>query len=287
MSRIPIAVVGFGRFGRMHAKCLVRHADFELVCVVDPSLEARNDAQAMGIEALPDAAGLPKHLRAATVATPSDTHAVVALDMLKRGLDILIEKPLATCEADISQILLTAQQSDRLVCTGHIERFGYLLGSAKRFAGQPVFAEFHRQSRASGQGKAAVLDLVVHDLDLAAYLFNISPGAPIEVSRARLGAMDIDVTVVIDNLVLRFYAAYGATHSRANVRLGASSSYKMAHAKERPHPVARRPDMQGMDPLARQYSAFGLALRGHASPIADADAGAVAVRRALAILEAI
>ncbi len=278
MGRVPIAIVGFGRFGRLHALRLSTHPLFELRCVVDPRAEARAQAKSLAVTVLSELAELPPDVRAAAVTTPPETHAEIASTLMQRGLHVLVEKPLATCEADIAQLLATSRETGRILCTGHVERF-----NPKRIQlceGDVI--EFRRTARGAHGGRHAVLDLLVHDLDLFAYWLDLPFEHEIQVADVRLDDQEIDATCVLAGLPLRLRAAYGAPASRAFVLCGSASPAAAKLAGSRA--PADRLGLYGEDALARQYSAFHDRLCGLVSPIADGLAGSAAARRALAIL---
>lgn len=278
MSRAPIAVIGFGRFGRIHALRLRDHPLFELRCIVDTRAEARAQAKSHGLMALGELAEVPPDVSAATVATPPETHAEIATALMRRGLHVLVEKPLATCEAGIAQLLAMARETGRILCTGHVERF-----DSKRIQlCEGDLVEFRRAARGTHGGRHAVLDLLVHDLDLFAYWLNLPFEHEIQVTAVRLDDEEIDATCVLAGLPLRLRAAYGAPASRTSVLCGSASP--AASKLTESHALAGQFKLYGGDALTRQYSAFHDRLCGRASPIADGLAGSAAARRALAIL---
>lgn len=57
---------------------------------------------------------------AVIIATPSRTHAAVAMQYLERGLPTFIEKPLTTSLEDAGALVATAQKSGALLFVGHI-----------------------------------------------------------------------------------------------------------------------------------------------------------------------
>jgi len=278
MGRVPIAIVGFGRFGRLHALRLSTHPLFELRCVVDPRAEARAQAKSLALTVLSELAELPLDISTAAVTTPPETHAGIASTLMQRGLHVLVEKPLATCEADIARLLAISRETGRILCTGHVERF-----NPKRIQlcdGDLV--EFRRTARGAHDGRHAVLDLLVHDLDLFAYWLDLPVEHEIQVTGVRLDDQKIDATCVLAGFPLRLRASYGTPASSAVVLCGAASpaATKLAGSDA---PAARL-ELYGDDALTRQYSAFHDRLRGLVSPIADGLAGSAATRRALTIL---
>lgn len=60
---------------------------------------------------------------AVVVATPAATHAQIALDCLKLGAHVFIEKPLALHISDVEKILATAKQYQRQIFVGYLHLY--------------------------------------------------------------------------------------------------------------------------------------------------------------------
>ena len=172
---LNVAVVGAGSFGRHHARV---YRDLErggepvhLVAVVDSDL-SRASAVAAEFAAQPFrtigemlAAAPPQ---AASVAVPTVQHAMVARELMQAGVDVLIEKPLATSLAEADEIIATAEASGRVGQVGHLERFNPAVRAAVPLLSEPMFFEIHRLSVFSPRALDVdvVLDLMIHDLDI-------------------------------------------------------------------------------------------------------------------------
>lgn len=131
--------------GRLHAQKLSARGDVHLA-VVDP---------AQGLE---EPGWRPDF---AVVATPTATHARVAMPLLQAAVPCLVEKPLA---ADLA----TARELSRFahLSVGHVERFNPALEVVE---GSVRFVQAERLAPFPGRGTDVdvVIDLMVHDLDLA------------------------------------------------------------------------------------------------------------------------
>ncbi len=97
MSRPRVAVVGVGSMGNLHAEKLAELATLaELVGVhdLDPA-RAREVAQRLGVALLDDLEAVTRAAQAAFIAVPTIEHARVAVPLLRAGLDVFVEKPVA------------------------------------------------------------------------------------------------------------------------------------------------------------------------------------------------
>src|SRR5215467_2145180 len=96
MPRLRMAVVGVGHLGKEHARILAGLPEVELVGVADTSVEqAQSIARRLGTQAFSDYWPLLNLVDAATIVVPTSYHETVAADFLRRGIPVLVEKPLA------------------------------------------------------------------------------------------------------------------------------------------------------------------------------------------------
>jgi predicted dehydrogenase len=177
-------VVGVGVFGRNHARVYkeleLQGEPVRLLGVVDPDL---NRADAVAREFGSKAFGsvlqmLTTHseLQAASVAAPTVHHLSVARDLMKAGVDVLIEKPLAATLDEADELVALAGKHKRIAQVGHLERFNPAVRATIPLLTQPMFFEVHRLSVFTPRSLDVdvVLDLMIHDLDIV-LAFSKSP----------------------------------------------------------------------------------------------------------------
>jgi len=221
---LRVAVVGAGAFGRNHLRVYrelqqagapaqpgpvqgapAQPGNVHLVAVVDPDPAALAHAvAAFGIPGFPTielclAAVGP--LDAASVCVPTIHHAAAAAPLLVAGVDLLIEKPLAPSLADADAILHLAQTHNRILQTGHLERFNPAVTAARNHLNRPMFFEAHRLSIFTPRSLDVdvVLDLMIHDLDIVLSLV----ASPVREVRA-VGLPVLSNKVDIANVRLEF-----------------------------------------------------------------------------------
>src|SRR5262249_38837788 len=142
-----IAVIGAGEFGQHHARVLHELPAAELVAVVDiNAARAREVAGRFGAETLTDCRELAGRVEAATLAVPTAMHAPIGIHLLPRGIDLLVEKPIAPDLASADRLLQAAREQSRIVQVGHLERFNPAVEAAAAVARLPLFFEVHRMS---------------------------------------------------------------------------------------------------------------------------------------------
>ena len=110
-ARIRIAVAGLGRIGwQFHAHGLAKHRDFRLVAVADTAGDRRAEAkETFGVAAYADYYEMidRTELDAVVIATPTHLHRDMALAAFRKGLHVLMEKPLAASYGE-AQIMVRA-----------------------------------------------------------------------------------------------------------------------------------------------------------------------------------
>ena len=172
---LRVGVVGTGAFGRNHARVYRDlqsdpQLDVRFAGVVDADKTRANEVaaefgtQAFGSVAELAAAGVD----AASVAVPTVAHLAVARELMEAGVDVLIEKPLASSLAEADELQARARQHGRIVQVGHLERFNPAVRATLPLLTKPMFFEVHRLSVFTPRSLDVdvVLDLMIHDIDI-------------------------------------------------------------------------------------------------------------------------
>ena len=107
-----------------------------------------------------------------SVAVPTRLHFEIASYFLERGVDVLVEKPIA---ADIHQgreLVDLAGVRGLILQVGHLERFNPAIRHLENVIQEPRFVECHRLAPFVERGTDVdvVLDLMIHDIDVIASL---------------------------------------------------------------------------------------------------------------------
>src|SRR4051794_39425130 len=102
MQKLRIAVVGCGAVAQIHhLPALAASENAEAVLLVDnDESRARALAERFGVPGVTtDFREIPGRADAAIVALPNNLHAPVAIELLRRGVPVLVEKPMAMTSA--------------------------------------------------------------------------------------------------------------------------------------------------------------------------------------------
>ena len=181
VSTVRLVVLGLGLAGRrLHLPALDRIDEIQIVAAADPDPTSHPTTGLWPVftdwrEALTVPA------EAVLIATPPHTHAELALEVLKRGRHVYLEKPMATSLSDASAVTQAARASRRLVQLGFAYRFHPLWQRlmARRQAGRlnaPLQATAGFFSEREGLGwSSPVIDLACHHLDLVSWILGAPP----------------------------------------------------------------------------------------------------------------
>jgi predicted dehydrogenase len=171
--RLRMGVIGVGHLGQAHARVLSALDDVELVGVADSNAtQAETVAARHQTQAFNHFRPLLDRVDAACIVVPTCQHAAVATAFLERGVPVLVEKPLAPTVSEADAILDAARRNECLVQVGHIERFNPAFEAIAAKPIRPKLIECERHGPFTGRSAdiGAVLDLMVHDLDLVCAL---------------------------------------------------------------------------------------------------------------------
>src|SRR5919202_3152390 len=119
---LKVAVIGAGMMGRNHARVYADLPGVELVAVADASpATAEAMTRRYGGQAYTDHVQLldEQHPDAVTIAVPTVGHLEVALEVIRRGVHLLIEKPIAYTVEQGEQIIAAAEQAGARLMVGH------------------------------------------------------------------------------------------------------------------------------------------------------------------------
>jgi predicted dehydrogenase len=166
---LRIAVIGVGYLGRHHARILSDLPGVELVAVVDTNrARAEEIAEVRKTRPLVDYREVVGQVDAVTVAVPTERHLEIAFPLLRAGLPVLVEKPMARSLAEADAMIAAAREAGVPLAVGHTERFNPAVAEARPLLADPRFIEVHRLGTFPERSLDidVVFDLMIHDLDV-------------------------------------------------------------------------------------------------------------------------
>ncbi|NKC14489.1 MAG: gfo/Idh/MocA family oxidoreductase [Gammaproteobacteria bacterium] len=186
---LKLALFGAGNIGARHLSLAAAAADCLVTAVADPADAARTLAHAHGARFYRDADALLETeatIDGAIVATPNDQHLAVGLACIRRGVPVLMEKPITDTLSAGEELVTAAKERSVPLAVGHHRRFDPAIEAAReilagggigkllaieclwamRKHGTYYDAPWRRQRPSGGP---ALINLI-HDVDLLRYL---------------------------------------------------------------------------------------------------------------------
>ncbi len=308
VHRLRVGVVGVGYLGRFHALIYSRLADVELVGVVDvDAARAQAVAEEAGCRHFATPEQLIGAVDAVSVVAPTTAHLQVAAPLLKQGVHMLLEKPIAVDAAEGAEIVRLADEAGVILQIGHLERFNAGIMALAERIDAPRYIEAQRMGGFTERATDVdvVSDLMIHDIDIILALM------PTELVDVRAVGTPV-LTTHVDIASARLEFADGAV---ANVVASRVSDRKIRHirvfqpqgylsldfieqtldiAAPRPVPGAERPEIarerinvEPIKPLDAEIAAFVDAVRHRRRPLVDGRVGLRALEVALKVRERI
>jgi predicted dehydrogenase len=251
-------------------------------------------------------------LQAASVTVPTVHHLDVARVLMDSGVDVLIEKPVATTLAEADQLIALARAGKRVAQVGHLERFNPAVRATVPLITQPMFFEVHRLSVFTPRSLDVdvVLDLMIHDLDIV-LSFVKSPvkevravGLPILSGKTDIANVRIEFE---SGCVANFTASRVSTERIRKVRFFQPRQYvsidygrqdvlvfsvgdegsKGTTPSVNPQIGMAKPAVREEEPLYAELKSFLEAVRKRSEPVVSLEDGRRALALALDIVEQI
>jgi predicted dehydrogenase len=260
-----------------------------------------------GAHATADAREAFARADAAIVAVPTVAHAELVARALEAGLDVLVEKPIATTLREAEQLVALAETRERVLQVGHLEWFNAAMRTVAARVTRPRFFESHRLGPFPGRSLDidVVLDLMIHDIDIVQRLVGAEPariealGVPVltshaDICNARLVFPEGCVATLTASRVsqkpmrkLRFFQPDGyfsidLLDSTVTIGQRAAADSRGQHAV-----AFELLKIDREDALANQLRAFVQGVRDRKPVAGGGDQGLAALRTALRVVAAI
>lgn len=302
--------------GMNHVRVYDRLPEADLIVVVenDPSqaakVRARYDAQV--VESVNDL----EDVQAVSIAVPNRAHREVAEQCIDRGLDILIEKPLALSVDDANAIVERAEEAGVVLQVGHIERFNPAVTTLEEILEREevIAIEAHRLGPFNEHlnDESVIFDLMVHDLDVIDHLVG-GQVSYIDAIGAVSRSNEIDHAVThfkFDNDIVGAATASHVTHGKVReLHVTTSEAYITLDYQDQNVNIQRRgheqttqlhrrtgyrtetltetPFVGTREPLLNELEHFIECVRNQETPSVDGQAGLRAVQLATTVVERI
>lgn len=307
------AVIGVGSLGQHHARNYAelsaeRGDRFVGVCDVSGDA-AKAVAEKNGCDWFTDWKGLVDKVDAVSIVTPTETHCEIACAFLERGVNVLVEKPIARTLEEADRMIAAAKASGAKLMVGHLERFNPAMVALRPHVSNPLYFEIHRVSPFPNRSLDVdvVLDVMIHDLDAVQWLV----GEDVKVSHIHAVGIPV-VSDKVDAANARIEFENGAVANITASRIGTEkirktrffqpSAYVVLDygtkftsittlAPNEVHPMLgisiEKPEVADVEPLRAEIAAFLDAVETDSIPPVTGEDGRRALTLALGVLEKI
>jgi predicted dehydrogenase len=305
--KVKVGVVGVGSLGQHHARIYAELEGAELAGIYDVSPErAKEIAEKHNTRAFGSLDELAGAVEALSLVVPTDKHHEIGLQLIDRGLHLLIEKPIAATTAEAEALVAQAQKKGVILQVGHIERFNPVMSFLEKTSDKPRFIEAHRLApypppreglHPRGTEVSVVLDLMIHDLEIILHLVR----SPVKEIRA-VGVPVLSPSEDIANVRLLFEngCVANVTASRISpekmrkIRVFLADAYLSLDYQTQSGEIHRK-TMKGItredvpidkaEPLASELAAFVDCVARRGTPIVSGEHAAEALKLAVQITQ--
>jgi predicted dehydrogenase len=175
-SILRVAAIGVGSLGRHHARNYAELAaegrvDLGGVCDLDEGNRTKV-AEDNKCPSFSDWRELLDKTDVVSIATPTETHSEFACGFLDKGVNVLVEKPIASTLEEADRMIAAAKKSGAKLMVGQLERFNPAMVALRPHVTTPLYFEIHRVSPFPNRSLDVdvVLDVMIHDLDAVQWL---------------------------------------------------------------------------------------------------------------------
>ena len=191
---VRIGVIGYGYWGPNLVRNFVETPGCQLVSVSDLRQDRLDLVQRRypGVEVTKDCRDIINHpqIDAVAISTPVSTHYPLALEALRAGKHVLVEKPMTKTSEEAMRLIDEAERRNLVlmvdhtfVYTGAVRKIRELID--KGSLGDIYYYDSTRVNLGLFQHDVDVIwDLAVHDLSIMEYIL---PDTPVEVSATGIG----------------------------------------------------------------------------------------------------
>lgn len=309
MKKTKCGVIGVGYLGRFHAQKYQKIDNAELIGVSDVNVEAcQRVANELNVIGFLDYTELLNQVDAVSIAATTRAHYVIAKECLKRGIHVLIEKPITETVAEAQELIRLAKENNATLQVGHLERFNSARLALEQYLDEPLFIESQRLAPFNPRGADVnvILDLMIHDIDIIQSMVK-SPIVKIDAEGAPVLSKAIDIAnarITFENhCVANVTASRVSLKAERKTRIFQRDTYLSLDYQHKKLAVFQRgtnemfpgvPDIQqnhltfeDNDALLQEIKAFITCIQHNTRPLVSGEEGCAALATAAKISELI
>lgn len=193
---VRVGVIGIGYLGQHHARIFSEMENVELVAVADiDEKRAGTFAERFGCRSYSDYREILPMVDAISIVTPTTTHYNIAIECLRAGKDILIEKPITDNIREADELITESEKNGCILQVGHLERYNPAFLKGSEIINKPEFIETERLSPFLGRGidVDVTLDLMIHDAEIVLAIMNQDVIRDVRATGTRIITKKIDI----------------------------------------------------------------------------------------------
>ncbi len=306
MDSFNIAVIGVGSWGKNHARVFSEMENVNLHSIYDLDYtHASNLAQIYNTKAIKNLDDLLQNeeIDAITIASPTSTHAKIALQAIENSKHVLIEKPMTSTVEEAEKILDAEKQYNVIVSVGFIERFNPIISRSKQLIKNEELGELVLISaRRLGpywpdrlKDVDVIRDVSIHDIDAFRYLLAKEPKS-VYARGGKLRHSYLDYAEILldfENGVTGFIESnYLTPHKLRKLMLTCEKGIVEADYISQEYVIEdaewlRKNKMEWQEPLSKEMYAFVDACLGKTPPVITSLDGVNALKIALSSIESV
>jgi predicted dehydrogenase len=177
MTETRVGVIGVGTMGQHHVRVYNELPEAHLVGVADADPERAEEIAGSYSTTAYRTQELIDQVDAVTIAVPTQYHYELALACIDAGVDMLIEKPIVEDPDNGRELIQAAEQAGITLQIGHIERHNPVVRTLEEIVPDlniiAIDAERLGPTPDRGIHDSAVLDLMIHDIDITRTLLDV------------------------------------------------------------------------------------------------------------------
>jgi len=176
-----VVVAGCGVWGRNHVRTLQELGALAGVVELLPALRERIQEEYPGLPVWRSLDQAFAHVDGVVVATPSPTHAALAIRALEAGKGVLVEKPMTLETAQAQELVIQAQAAKRPLMVGHLLLYQPAVQELKRLLDTGAVGRvlrIHQERLNHGRVRSTenvLWSLAPHDLAVLCHLMGAAP----------------------------------------------------------------------------------------------------------------
>ena len=184
INELRVAVIGGGNMGKNHLRTYAGLEGVKVVGLADINPKAESLAEQYDTAYFKDYIRMLDETKpdAVSIVVPTPLHHKIALEVLQRGINCLLEKPIASTVKEADEIIEAAERAKVVLAIGHIERFNPMVQKLHSIIKKGEIGEVTSviARRVGGfpenePNSNVIIDLAVHDIDVISYLLDRQP----------------------------------------------------------------------------------------------------------------